>query len=215
MSRINVGLCNKVRDMPRVGFHSNISKEPGVSRGQKSKLAAAVKILLIGDSAVGKSSLILRFSEDEFRSDLTSTIGVDFLIRTMEIDGEPVKMSIWDTAGQEKFRTITEAYYRNAHGIILVYDITDPISFNNVRGWIKSIEEHSTRGVRVVLVGNKADMDDRRVISKEKGQQLANEFSVSFFETSAKADINVEEAFQCIAKESKQLYDMIHSRHRE
>ncbi|CAI5966262.1 unnamed protein product [Closterium sp. NIES-64] len=190
-------------------------KDYSASRGQKSKLAAAVKILLIGDSAVGKSSLILRFSEDNFRSDLTSTIGVDFLIRTMEIDGEPVKMSIWDTAGQEKFRTITEAYYRNAHGIILLYDITDPKSFNNVRGWIKSIEEHSTRGVRVVLVGNKADMDYRRVITKEQGQQLANEFNVSFFETSAKADINVEEAFQCIAKESKQLYDMIHSRHRE
>ncbi|CAI5499162.1 unnamed protein product [Closterium sp. Naga37s-1] len=159
--------------MPRVGFHSNVSKEPGVSRGQKSKLAAAVKILLIGDSAVGKSSLILRFSEDEFRSDLTSTIGVDFLIRTMEIDGEPVKMSIWDTAGQEKFRTITEAYYRNAHGIILVYDITDPKSFNNVRGWIKSIEEHSTCGVRVVLVGNKADMDNRRVCCDQQGTRAA------------------------------------------
>ncbi|CAI5945254.1 unnamed protein product [Closterium sp. NIES-65] len=86
-------------------------KDYSASRGQKSKLAAAVKILLIGDSAVGKSSLILRFSEDNFRSDLTSTIGVDFLIRTMEIDGEPVKMSIWDTAGQEKFRTITEGKY--------------------------------------------------------------------------------------------------------
>ncbi|GJP67541.1 hypothetical protein CLOP_g24351 [Closterium sp. NIES-67] len=196
------GGMSKVRDVPRIS---------DVSSGQKSRLAAALKVLLIGDSAVGKSSLLLRFSENDFRHDLTSTIGVDFLIRTMDIDGERVKVSIWDTAGQERYRTITEAYYRNAHGILLIYDITSKSSFDNVRGWIRSIEEHSTKGVRVTLVGNKADMDAHRVISKEQGQQLASEFRVPFFETSAKADINVDDIFVCIARESKRLYDETHS----
>ncbi|GJP63090.1 hypothetical protein CLOP_g20174 [Closterium sp. NIES-67] len=100
---------------------------------------------------------------------------------------------------------------RNAHGILLIYDITSKSSFDNVRGWIRSIEEHSTKGVRVTLVGNKADMDAHRVISKEQGQQLASEFRVPFFETSAKADINVDDIFVCIARESKRLYDETHS----
>ncbi|CAI5464659.1 unnamed protein product [Closterium sp. Yama58-4] len=213
MARMNGALRNEVRDMPRTSHI--INADPVVSRGHKTKIAAALKILLIGDSAVGKTSLLFRFSEDQFQNVLTATIGVDFKVRNMEIDGEMVKLSIWDTAGQEKFRTLTEAYYRGAHGILLVYDITDKSSFDNVRGWINSIEEHSTRGVRVVVVGNKADMESRRVISKEQGQQLAHEFNVNFLETSAKADINVEEAFQCIAKEGKQLYDRMHSQQRE
>ncbi|CAI5498783.1 unnamed protein product [Closterium sp. Naga37s-1] len=162
-----------------------------------------LKLLLIGDSAVGKSSLLLWFAEDSFSHTFISTIGVDFKTRTIDIDGEQVKLSIWDTAGQERFRTITAAYYRGANGIVLVYDITSESSFNNIRGWIRNIEEHASESVCKILVGNKADMEDRRVVTKDQGQQLANEFKINFFETSAKADINVEEAFVCIARESK------------
>eukprot|EP00475_Leptophrys_vorax_P036103 TRINITY_DN6038_c0_g1_i1.p1 TRINITY_DN6038_c0_g1~~TRINITY_DN6038_c0_g1_i1.p1 ORF type:complete len:208 (+),score=29.28 TRINITY_DN6038_c0_g1_i1:317-940(+) len=170
-----------------------------------------LKLLLIGDSAVGKSSLLLRFAEDSFSHTFISTIGVDFKTRTIDIDGEQVKLSIWDTAGQERFRTITAAYYRGANGIVLVYDITSESSFNSIRGWIRNIEEHASESVCKILVGNKADMEDRRVVTKEQGQQLANEFKINFFETSAKADINVEEAFVSIARESKKRYEATHA----
>lgn len=170
-----------------------------------------LKLLLIGDSSVGKSSLLLRFAEDSFSHTFISTIGVDFKTRTIDIDGEQVKLSIWDTAGQERFRTITAAYYRGANGIVLVYDITSESSFNSIRGWIRNIEEHASENVCKILVGNKADMEDRRVVTKEQGQQLASEFKIQFFETSAKADINVEEAFVSIAKESKKRYEATHA----
>ncbi|GJP39113.1 hypothetical protein CLOM_g23503 [Closterium sp. NIES-68] len=174
-----------------------------------------LKLLLIGDSAVGKSSLLLRFAEDSFSHTFISTIGVDFKTRTIDIDGEQVKLSIWDTAGQERFRTITAAYYRGANGIVLVYDITSESSFNSIRGWIRNIEEHASESVCKILVGNKADMEDRRVVTKDQGQQLANEFKINFFETSAKADINVEEAFVCIARESKKRYEATHAANTE
>lgn len=170
-----------------------------------------LKLLLIGDSSVGKSSLLLRFAEDSFTHSFISTIGVDFKTRTIDIDNTSVKLSIWDTAGQERFRTITAAYYRGANGIVLVYDITSEASFNSIRGWIRNIEEHAAENVCKILVGNKADMEDRRVVTKEQGQALANEFKISFFETSAKADINVEEAFVAIAKDSKKRYEATHA----
>nr|CCF17540.1 RabE GTPase protein [Micrasterias denticulata] len=176
-----------------------------MAAGRRHGGETRLKLLLIGDSSVGKSSLLLRFAEDSFSQTFISTIGVDFKTRTIDIDGEQVKLSIWDTAGQERFRTITAAYYRGANGIVLVYDITSESSFNSIRGWIRNIEEHASENVCKILVGNKADMEDRRVVSKEQGQALANEFRIKFFETSAKADINVEEAFVCIARESKKL----------
>ncbi|KAG4945279.1 ras-related protein RABE1c isoform X1 [Glycine max] len=189
-----------------------------------------IKLLLIGDSGVGKSCLLLRFSDGSFTTSFITTIGIDFKIRTIEQDGKRIKLQIWDTAGQERFRTITTAYYRGAMGILLVYDVTDESSFNNIRNWIRNIEQHASDNVNKILVGNKADMDEsKRVVPTSKGQALADEYGIKFFETvsdayvkmwklnffyhrqqkkfilqSAKTDLNVEEVFFSIARDIKQ-----------
>jgi len=163
-----------------------------------------IKLLLIGDSGVGKSCLLLRFSDDTFTTSFITTIGIDFKVRTVELDGRRVKLQIWDTAGQERFRTITTAYYRGAMGILLVYDVTDESSFNNIRNWIRNIEQHASDNVNKVLVGNKVDMDAKRVVSTAQGQKLADEYGIKFFETSAKTNQNVEEVFFTIARDIKQ-----------
>ncbi|XP_038684292.1 ras-related protein RABE1c-like isoform X2 [Tripterygium wilfordii] len=164
-----------------------------------------IKLLLIGDSGVGKSCLLLRFSDDSFTTSFITTIGIDFKIRTVELDGKRIKLQIWDTAGQERFRTITTAYYRGAMGILLVYDVTDESSFNNIRNWIRNIEQHASDNVNKILVGNKADMDEsRRAVPTSSGQALADEYGIKFFETSAKTNFNVEQVFFTIARDIKQ-----------
>ncbi|KAL4431188.1 hypothetical protein ABPG75_006444 [Micractinium tetrahymenae] len=161
-----------------------------------------IKLLLIGDSGVGKSCLLLRFAEDSFTSSFITTIGIDFKIKKVLIDGKWVKLQIWDTAGQERFRTITSAYYRGAMGILLVYDVTDEASFNNIRNWMKNIEQHASDNVVKVLVGNKSDMDEsKRAVPYSRGQALADEFRMQFFETSAKNNTNVDEVFQSVARD--------------
>ncbi|KAF9951896.1 GTP-binding protein [Mortierella alpina] len=162
-----------------------------------------IKLLLIGDSGVGKSCLLLRFSDDSFTPSFITTIGIDFKIRTIELDGKRIKLQIWDTAGQERFRTITTAYYRGAMGILLVYDVTDERSFSNIRNWFSNIEQHASEGVNKILIGNKCDMPDKKVISKDQGQALADEFGIKFLETSAKSNICVEEAFFSLARDIK------------
>jgi len=162
------------------------------------------KLLLIGDSGVGKSCLLLRFSDDAFTPSFITTIGIDFKIRTVELEGKRIKLQIWDTAGQERFRTITTAYYRGAMGILLVYDVSDEKSFNNIRNWMRNIEQHATESVNKMLLGNKCDVPpEQRVVDKNRGQALADEFGMKFLETSAKSSINVEEAFMTMAKEIK------------
>nr|GLL27919.1 ras-related protein RABE1c-like [Ipomoea trifida] len=181
-----------------------------------------IKLLLIGDSGVGKSCLLLRFSDGSFTTSFITTIGffclfnatfspplccssIDFKIRTIELDGKRIKLQIWDTAGQERFRTITTAYYRGAMGILLVYDVTDESSFNNIRNWIRNIEQHASDNVNKILVANKADMDEsKRTVPTSKGQALADEYGIKFFETSAKTNMNVEEVFFSIARDIKQ-----------
>ncbi|CAK7331622.1 unnamed protein product [Dovyalis caffra] len=168
-----------------------------------------IKLLLIGDSGVGKSCLLLRFSDGSFTTSFITTIGIDFKIRTIELDGKRIKLQIWDTAGQERFRTITtgkpRAYYRGAMGILLVYDVTDESSFNNIRNWIRNIEQHASDNVNKILVGNKADMDEsKRAVPTSKGQALADEYGIKFFETSAKTNLNVEQVFFSIARDIKQ-----------
>ncbi|XP_017261551.1 ras-related protein Rab-8B [Kryptolebias marmoratus] len=163
------------------------------------------KLLLIGDSGVGKTCLLFRFSEDSFNTTFISTIGIDFKIRTIELDGKRVKLQIWDTAGQERFRTITTAYYRGAMGIMLVYDICNEKSFDNIKNWIRNIEEHASSDVEKMILGNKCDMTDRRQVSKDRGEKLAIDYGVKFLETSAKSGLNVEEAFYTIAR------DILHS----
>uniref|UniRef100_A0A8B9X9H7 Ras-related protein SEC4 n=1 Tax=Bos mutus grunniens TaxID=30521 RepID=A0A8B9X9H7_BOSMU len=136
--------------------------------------------------------VLFRFSEDAFNSTFISTIGIDFKIRTIELDGKRIKLQIWDTAGQERFRTITTAYYRGAMGIMLVYDITNEKSFDNIRNWIRNIEEHASADVEKMILGNKCDVNDKRQVSKERGEKLALDYGIKFMETSAKANINVE-----------------------
>ncbi|TKR96831.1 hypothetical protein L596_010793 [Steinernema carpocapsae] len=153
------------------------------------------KLLLIGDSAVGKTSLLLRFSDDLFTPVLGATIGIDFKIKTIEMGGQKVKLQIWDTAGQERFETITTSYYRGSDGILLVYDITNPTSFQNVEKWLRYIQQYADDQVEKVLVGNKCDLVDMRNVSKERGQEIAQHFGIRFIETSAKANLNVDKAF--------------------
>uniref|UniRef100_A0A8D0PBR7 small monomeric GTPase n=2 Tax=Sus scrofa TaxID=9823 RepID=A0A8D0PBR7_PIG len=165
------------------------------------------KLLLIGDSGVGKTCVLFRFSEDAFNSTFISTIGIDFKIRTIELDGKRIKLQIWDTAGQERFRTITTAYYRGAMGIMLVYDITNEKSFDNIRNWIRNIEEHASADVEKMILGNKCDVNDKRQVSKERGEKLALDYGIKFMETSAKANINVENAFFTLARDIKAKMD--------
>lgn len=165
------------------------------------------KLLLIGDSGVGKTCILVRFSEDAFNSTFISTIGIDFKIRTVDIEGKKIKLQIWDTAGQERFRTITTAYYRGAMGIMLVYDVTNEKSFDNIRNWIRNIEENAAADVEKMILGNKCDLEESREVSRERGQLLADEHQVRFMETSAKSGQNVEQAFIQLAKDIKNKMD--------
>jgi Ras-related protein Rab-8A len=158
-------------------------------------------MLVIGDSGVGKTSLLVRFDEDKFSPNFITTIGIDYRTRMVDMENKKVKLQIWDTGGQERFKTITMTYFRGAHGIILVYDVTDPLSFENIRSWMANLQANASSDVDRILIGNKCDMADKRVISTQRGQDLANEFGIPFFETSAKSSINVEECFMSLAKD--------------
>ena len=158
------------------------------------------KILIIGESGVGKTCLLLRFTEDSFTTTFLTTIGIDFKIKIINLENKLIKLQIWDTAGQERFRTITKTYYKGAHGIILTYDVTDQDSFKNIRNWIKQIEANAQGNVKRVLVGNKCDKPDR-VVTEEEGKKLADDYSMNFFETSAKTSKNVTEVFYHLTKE--------------
>mmetsp|Transcript_49192 Transcript_49192/g.76788 ORF Transcript_49192/g.76788 Transcript_49192/m.76788 type:complete len:198 (-) Transcript_49192:348-941(-) len=161
------------------------------------------KLLLIGDSGVGKSCLLLRFADDTYTESYISTIGVDFKIRTLELDGKTIKLQIWDTAGQERFRTITSSYYRGANGIIVVYDVTDNESFNNVKQWMNEIDKYASDKVNKMLVGNKCDLTSKKVVDYDTGKELADSLGIPFLETSAKNSTNVEQAFITMAAEIK------------
>jgi Ras-related protein Rab-1A len=143
--------------------------------------------------------LLIRFAENIFSNNYISTIGVDFKIKTIEVEGKTVKMQVWDTAGQERFRTITASYYRGSNGIILVYDVTDRDSFVHINYWMKQVDQLASPDVCRLLVGNKCDLTDKRVVSTEEGQSLANHYGVSFLETSAQDNVNVEAAFHQMA----------------
>eukprot|EP00940_MAST-03C_sp_MAST-3C-sp2_P002777 g2777.t1 len=161
-----------------------------------------VKLIIIGDTAVGKTSLVIRYCDGGFDpKTYLSTVGVDFKTKVVDIDTEDlgrrkIKCQIWDTAGQERFKNITRAYYRGANGIIVVYDVTVRSSFDNVKTWLKDIEKYSGhRNQPVVLVGNKSDKKRDQVVDSSEGEALAKEMNVPFFEVSAKVRYNVDEAF--------------------
>jgi Ras-related protein Rab-1A len=157
------------------------------------------KVLIIGNSGVGKSCLLLRFAEDMFSDNYISTIGVDFKIRKLEVEDKSVKLQIWDTAGQERFRTITKSYYRGSNGIVVVYDITDRESFDQVQHWMGEIDAHASADVCRLLVGNKADLNDKRAVKTDEGAALARQYGIPFLETSAKEASNVETMFTTMA----------------
>lgn len=161
------------------------------------------KLLLIGDSGVGKSCLLLMFADNTYTESYISTIGVDFKIKTIELDGKTIKLQIWDTAGQERFRTITSSYYRGAHGIIVVYDVTDQESFSNVRQWMQEIERYASENVNKLLVGNKCDLSTKKVVDYTAAKEFADQMGIPFLETSAKNSTNVEQAFLTMASEIK------------
>ncbi|XP_066936936.1 ras-related protein ORAB-1-like [Clytia hemisphaerica] len=171
------------------------------------------KILIIGDSGTGKSSLLIRFCDDFFSDKFISTIGVDFKIKTIALDEKLVKLQIWDSAGQERFRTLTTTYYRGAHAIIIVYDVTDRSTFVNIGTWLAEINKNATENVIIALVGNKCDIQERQV-EYEAARAFADRLGVLFLETSAKEDINIQRLFNELAHElKKRLGDPLESKH--
>ena len=159
------------------------------------------KVLLLGNSNVGKSSLFLRFVDDIWNDTFVPTIGVDFKIKTFDIDEKRIKMQIWDTAGQERFKNIIASYYRGAHGILLIYDVTDKDSFKNLSNWLIEIEKNSSKNVLKVLIGNKTDLEEKRVISYNQAKEFADSYGLKYIETSAKKNLNVNEAFATLGRE--------------
>ncbi|MED6157667.1 Ras- protein RABA1f [Stylosanthes scabra] len=154
------------------------------------------KLVLIGDSGVGKSNLLSRFTRNEFNLESKSTIGVEFATRTITVDDNKVlKAQIWDTAGQERYRAITSAYYRGAVGALLVYDVTRHITFENVERWLKELRDHTDANIIVMLVGNKADLRHLRAVSTEDATTFAKRENIFFIETSALESMNVDNAF--------------------
>ena len=153
-----------------------------------------VKFVFIGDSSVGKTSMLLRFAEQRFPEDHMPTIGIDFKIKIVMLNGRKIKMQLWDTAGQERFQTIASNYYKGAAGVILVYDCGAKITFLSVQNWLKQINEHAEEGIVKVLVANKSDLASPEVTNDE-GLALAKKFGMQFYSTSAKTGAGVEELF--------------------
>ncbi|KAM0947042.1 putative small GTP-binding protein [Dioscorea sansibarensis] len=159
------------------------------------------KVVIIGDSAVGKSNLLSRYARNEFNPHSKATIGVEFQTQSMEIDGKEVKAQIWDTAGQERFRAVTSAYYRGAVGALVVYDISRRTTFDSVSRWLQELETHSDNTIARILVGNKCDLENIRAVPVEEGKALAEEQGLFFMETSALDSTNVKTAFEIVIKE--------------
>ncbi|KAL3508934.1 hypothetical protein ACH5RR_028335 [Cinchona calisaya] len=153
------------------------------------------KYIIIGDTGVGKSCLLLQFTDKRFQPVHDLTIGVEFGARMITIDNKPIKLQIWDTAGQESFRSITRSYYRGAAGALLVYDITRRETFNHLASWLEDARQHANANMTIMMIGNKCDLSHRRAVSTEEGEQFAKEHGLIFMECSAKTAQNVEEAF--------------------
>ncbi|XP_068559837.1 ras-related protein Rab-3C isoform X1 [Cebidichthys violaceus] len=168
----------------------------GKGEGGDQNFDYMFKLLIIGNSSVGKTSFLFRYADDAFTSAFVSTVGIDFKVKTVYKNDKRIKLQIWDTAGQERYRTITTAYYRGAMGFILMYDITNEESFGAVQDWSTQIKTYSWDNAQVVLAGNKCDMEEERVVSVDSGRLLAEQLGFEFFETSAKDNVNVKQTFE-------------------
>jgi len=173
--------------------------------GQNEDYHYLFKVVLIGDSGVGKSNLLSRFTRNEFNLESKSTIGVEFATKSIEVSGKTIKAQIWDTAGQERYRAITSAYYRGAVGALLVYDITKKVSFDNVENWLNELKDHADPNIVVMLVGNKADLRHLKAVQSEDALKFAEEKGLAAIETSALDATNVETAFTRILTEIHNL----------
>jgi Ras-related protein Rab-1A len=162
------------------------------------------KIIIIGNSAVGKSSLLLKFTDRTFLANQISTIGVDFKIQTIQIDDKIIKLQIWDTAGNERFKTITTSYYRNSNGICIVFDITNKESFNSLPDWFSEIDRFASDNVCKILILNKSDLEKQRQVSKEDAKELANKYKIDYIEASAKDSTNVHQLFIELTRQIKE-----------
>jgi Ras-related protein Rab-8A len=175
----------------------------------KENTEITYKVLLLGDSSVGKTCFLKRYIDNTFQDAYLSTIGFDFKFKNVTLkDGKKVKVQLWDTAGQERFRTIAKSYYKGAHGIILVYDVTNQKSFDNIRNWVNQIKEEASSKVCIILIANKIDSDER-VVSKQDGEKLAKNYELKIYEASAKENINVTEAFQDLIESINENYSNI------
>ena len=176
---------------------------------EEEKKEHSFKILLLGDTSVGKTCFLKRYTDDTFQDAYLSTIGFDFKFKMVELkNGKKVKVQLWDTAGQERFRTIAKSYYKGAHGIILVYDVTNQKSFDNIKNWVNQIKEEASSKVCIILIANKIDSDER-VVSKKDGEALAKNYGLKIYEASAKENINVTEAFQDLIESINENYSNI------
>ena len=169
------------------------------------------KVLLLGDSSVGKTCFLLRYCDKSFQDAHLSTIGLDYRLKTMTLkNNKNIKLQIWDTAGQDRFRAITKNYYKGANGIILIYDITNVQTFENVKNWITQIKDEANPNVIIYLAGNKIDLpEELRVVSTDEGQKMADEFKLLFKEASAKEAINVNEIFQELVEKIDEVFSKL------
>ena len=160
-----------------------------------------IKLIILGDSGVGKTNLITRFASDKFNKNSKATIGVEFIYKTLKINNEIFKIEIWDTAGQERYKSITSAYYKGAKGAIIVYDITSEQSFKNIEIWMHEVKGKALNNLQIMIIGNKTDLYKERKISMEQGIEKAKTLNLHLFEASALDKTNVKEAFNCLLKE--------------
>ena len=172
------------------------SRDKAIMKIVDSRHDYLLKILLVGDCAVGKTSLLMTFTEGQYNANSRATIGVDLKVKMVNVRGKKVKLTIWDTAGQERFRTLTSAYYRGAHAAILVYDITRRSTFENIREWLKEVDIFTTKeDVVKVLIGNKLDLQSARKVNRSEGSDFARDYGMLFFEASARTSLGVQDAF--------------------
>ena len=178
-----------------------------MSEEEKKDSDMIIKLLLIGNAYVGKTLIVQKFIDNSFSKSTVSTIGVDLQSKIIDISGKKVKYLIWDTAGEDRMKTMTYSYYRGCHVILVVYDVTERKSFQNVTTWVECIDKFAKSNVLKILVGNKTDLEDKRVITTEEGKKLAEENGLKYYEISALKITGLHEMFEDIAKEYVEIYE--------